>query len=213
MRQTLIKAQWAQAVDIYPEQVRDALAEALDGQNMSLLFNYEPDGSTRKASPVARFIGGKRWQGLLVLEGYEPLAGQAMMPYVQTLARMSGSPPQIHIEEHDTSLDFWPDSPVAYRLSKMAIRDRKGRIERFDKAVVERAILRGLRETLSLYGVSGIDAEDLFAGYLEEKQVPYSRGKTVLTSGTLLLNGNLKGIWQIGAFQSLGHGRISRIIN
>jgi len=212
MQQTLIKAQWRNEVDIYPEQVRDALAEALDGQSMPLLFNYEPDGSTRKASPVARFIGGKRWQGLLVLEGHEDMAAQAMMPYVITLTRMAGSAPQIQIEEHDASLDLWLDSPIPYRLSKMAIRDRKGQIERFDRKVVEQAILRGLRDTLSLYGITSVEAEDLFAGYLEEKQVPYSRGKTVLTSGTLLLNGNLKGIWQVGAFQSLGHGRISRII-
>lgn len=218
-KQVLLKIDLPQGTRVYISDFREYVAKAM-GQLPACpeLFHYVNPGQTAPNMPRTRFVGGKRWLGILTDEANENVLYTAMGPAVQAIQHLCGRVTPIYIERVELKLTpvFHPSR--RYWVREMAIKQRSRRKREMDPVeLVSQEILTGLKRQAEAYGLAW-PGDDKIG--LDRVVVEKARGLALRTTegvtgeyvglfdASFSLNASLEGYWLVGNLTSRGYGRI-----
>lgn len=235
MNQTLLRYRLPEGTQLRAHEFKELVAAALDGDHYvdSEFFHYRNGKPVPDSQPDIRFIGGRNWVGILSHSGaHEPLMAAAG-PVVMALNRALGKPVSMEIYEPQWALDV-TQYPIQYHFREVAFR-KQYKWKGTDIDLITQLIIRSVRHDRDKYGLDlpGVVAGSLCAAEYEKADIEAVRKRLGIVvhdvrsvgvrmrtatgggsfafkvlNGTLSMNLNVKGIWQVGSLISRGFGRI-----
>lgn len=220
MNQHMLKLYLPRGISIGPNELREATAKVLNGQeNCHRFFHYDENGKPLNEKPAYRFVGGKGFVGF-VSERSEEDIKDLMYPVLQAIqtpklfSMLNGLMPKVQILQFEKKA-FVTQEPNVYLVSRCI--DKKehrkalgeeGRLTVLFKSMLAQAVKEGVLTALP-------DDQDLqlqFASVRDlglETQFQNQNKKWMhMMHAQFIANIDLQGIWQMGGMTSRGHGLI-----
>lgn len=237
MKQTLLRYRLPPGIQLRSHEFKELVAAALDGDHYvnSEFFHYRNGKPVPDSQPDIRFVGGKGWVGILSQSGAQDSLMAVAAPVVMALNQTLGKPVSMEIHEPEWTLET-TQYPVQYHFREIAFR-KQYKWHGTDADLITQLVIRSVRRDRDLYGLDlpGIAPGTLPAHEYEQADTDAVRERLAIVvhdvrsagvrmrtatgngtfafkvlNGTLSMNLNIKGIWQIGSLVSRGYGRIIR---
>ncbi|MFP3637822.1 type IV CRISPR-associated endonuclease Csf5 [Paraburkholderia sp. SIMBA_054] len=217
-KQILLRIELPTDARVFISQFREYVARDLDGQSdVPELFHYDSTGKPAQGMPRTRFVGGRRWVGILTDEDRADMLYKVMGNAVRAVHHLCGSVTPVKFEEHTLGLSQIY-TPRSYWIREMVIKKRRQRTrETEQKELIRQRILSGLHRQADEYGIAwpGDDALDLKVNDdfrqrgLELRTTQGATGEYVdLIDASFTVKTELLGFWFAGNLTSRGYGRI-----
>lgn len=184
------------------------------------LFHRTESGATGTDAPSVRFVGGRRWVGILANPGFEQLLFDVMGMAAQAVGQATGRVSSTQIERHTMAVAQRFDLSE-YWIREMAIKRRtKARRDAPLEAIVKEVILRDIECQANRFGLDlpPRDQIDLFVdisrhlGLRLQTTAGITNEYVTLVDASFHVNLHLAGNWFAGNLTSRGYGRIGRRI-
>lgn len=209
----------AEAPPLRAAEFRELLARTADRNDLlpPAFFNYDTQGNSLSGAPDIRIIGGTRWVGIVSESGNEDMLDRAMGLATRASRQFWGKQGRVSLSHPEMSATPI-DGVRTYYLRDMVIKRRSRIRQSTDTAeLVHRIVLDGLDKAARRQGIDlPLDADiDLRLHDMRELGLPIkvsNRGMSgeyaTLVQATCTMAVDLRGIWQVGALQARGYGRI-----